>query len=89
MVQKVICKMQCHQNTGEARISEEKGDSTAHIKMGAVWEGTIEAQRASENAIFGRYSPWGSFEMGIANPDTASFFVPGQKYYVTFTKAPD
>lgn len=82
----VIAKMQCHQNTGVADVEKQ---TSATIKLGAVWEGTTEKQQASENAIFGKWSPWGSFEMGIQNPAAAEFFKPGKKYYVTFTDAPD
>jgi hypothetical protein len=44
---------------------------------------------ASENAIFGKATPWGETVMGIANPAAVRFFKPGKKYYVTFTEAPD
>lgn len=43
-----------------------------------------------ENASFTKCTPFGSCEMGIdADAPAAKFFVPGKKYYVTFTEAPD
>lgn len=87
----VIAKMQCHENSGTARAPANKDDSPscARIRLGAVFEGTPEGQAASENAIFGFWTPMGSVEMGICNPPAAEFFKPGKKYYVTFTEAPD
>jgi hypothetical protein len=82
----VVAKFQCHQNSGTA---DPEASKSAHIKLGAVWEGTTEKQQASENAIFGKASPWGSIEIGIMNPPAAEFFKTGKKYYVTFTEAPD
>lgn len=42
---------------------------------------------APENAIFGKYTPSGQIRMTINNPDAAAQFIPGQEYYVDFTKA--
>lgn len=90
MVSSVVAKMQCHQNEGTAQVEEEgKYASSARIRLGAVWEGSTDKQRMSENAIFGFWTPSGSVEMHICNPAAAEFFAPGKKYYVTFTQAPD
>jgi hypothetical protein len=82
----VIAKFQCHDNSG---VADPEKQSTARIKLGAVWEGTTEAQQQSENAIFGKWSPSGAIEISIMNPPAAEFFKAGKKYYVTFTEAPD
>ena len=82
----VICKMQCHDNSG---VADPDKTTTARIRMGAVWEGTTEAQQQSENAIFGKWSPSGAIDLSIMNPPAAAFFKPGKKYYCTFTEAPD
>lgn len=82
----VLCKFQCHSKTGEADADALR---SATIQLGAVWEGTTEAQQASENAIFGKWSPYGSIMLGIMNPSAAALFQPGKRYYVTFTEAPD
>lgn len=82
----VLCKFQCHSKTGDA---DPEKTHVASIALGAVWEGTTEKQQASENAIFGKWSPYGSIQLGVMNPAAAEFFTPGKKYYVTFTEAPD
>lgn len=81
----VVCKMQCHVVPGEDLIN----DTIQTVALGAVYE-PDEGQRAlPENAIYGKWTPWGEFKAGIANPDAKRFFKPGKKYYVTFTEAPD
>lgn len=57
------------------------------IHMGAVWEGTTEAQQQSENAVFGKWTPMASFEACIGNPDVTDKLQIGQEYIVTFTLA--
>lgn len=88
---RVVCKMQCHSHTGNAQAPDEQGNNarSAQIRLGAVWEGSTENQRKSENAIFGFWTPSGAVELGICNPAAAEFFKQGKKYYVTFTEAPD
>lgn len=79
----VVCKMQCHA-VPEVITEEPQG-----VRLGAVWE-PDEGQRAlPENAVFGKYTPWGDIQLGIANPAAKEFFKAGKKYYVTFTEAPD
>lgn len=84
----VVCKMQCHGNV-ENPQSDPEQPHLAQIRLGAVWEGSTDLQRASENAIFGHHTPNGSIDLTIRNPNASSFFVLNQKYYCTFTKAPD
>ncbi|WP_347558557.1 hypothetical protein [Robbsia sp. KACC 23696] len=85
----VASKMQCHSNESHPQQNDLEQPHLAQIRLGAVWEGSTEAQRASENAIFGHWTPNGSVDLTIRNPDAAAFFEPGKKYYVTFTEAPD
>lgn len=82
----VVSKFTCHSIQGKA---DPETPSSAVFRFGAVWEGTTENQQASENAIFGKWSPHGSIEIGIMNPAAAEFFKQGKKYYVTFSEAPD
>lgn len=84
----VVCKMQCHVNK-ETPQQDPEQPHLAQIKLGAVWEGSTEAQRKSENAIFGFWTPSGAVDLTIRNPVASGFFIPGKKYYVTFTEAPD
>ena len=88
-VSSVVAKMQCHLNTETPQLNDPEQPHLAQIRLGAVWEGTTEAQRASENAIFGYWMPSGSVEMSIRNPHVSAFFKQGKKFYVTFTEAPD
>jgi hypothetical protein len=88
MTQAVRAKMQCHNNTVTPQSDPEQ-PHLAQIRLGAVWEGSTEAQRASENAIFGFWTPSGECAMTIRNPAASAFFKPGKKYYVDFTEAPD
>lgn len=84
----VVCKMHCHSNEAHPQSDPEQ-PHLAQIQLGAVWEGSTEAQRASENAIFGHWTPCASTSLTIRNPEASEFFKPGKRYYVTFTEAPD
>jgi hypothetical protein len=85
-MQSVICKFN---TTGKEGIANGGDYGTCKVSFGAVWEGSTEKQQASENAVFGKWTPSGSISLSLANPAAADFFKPGKKYYVTFTEAPD
>lgn len=87
-VTSVVCKMQCH-GTGPVYENQPETDARVQINLGAVWEGSTEAQAKSENAIFGEATPAAWLGMAIVNPVAAAFFKTNKKYYVTFTEAPD
>lgn len=40
-----------------------------------------------ENTKFFNYTPSGTLEMGLVNPETAEQFVPGKELYIDFTEA--
>jgi len=40
---------------------------------------------SEENDQFFKYTPWGSFHMGVVSTDTASLFEVGKEYYLDFT----
>jgi len=80
--------MQCHE-APELGSYGEDNEAVKKVRLGAVYEGSAEKQAASENAIFGKYTPWGECVMGITNPAALKFFQAGKKYYVTFTEAPE
>lgn len=64
---------------------EEFAGGHKKVKMGAVY-----SQNTAENADFSDASPSGSFEIMInAGRPAANAFVPGKKYYLTLTEAPD
>lgn len=83
MLEKVVAKMQCHNNK-----QTREGDEYHQIVLGCVYEG-YEKDKLTESAIFGKYTPFGECRMAITNPAANEFFKEGKKYYVTFTEAPD
>jgi hypothetical protein len=82
----VVCKFQCHDKGPRPEGNQDNG--TCNVRMGAVWEGTTEKQQASENAIFGKWTPGGEVRLTLANPAAADLFVAGKKYYVAIVEAP-
>jgi len=54
----------------------ESGSVTAHLKP--VIGGS------EENRSFWNYSPGGSLELNITNPNAVNFFQPGKEYYLDF-----
>lgn len=83
----VVAKMQCHGNTYVEQVNDPDNKYYTNVVLGAVWEGSTEAQQMSENVIFGKWTPNAECKMGIRNPDAGSFFKQGKQYYVTFTEA--
>lgn len=55
------------------------------IKLGAV---SASDPEKTENCMYHKYTPSGSIEMWVDNPEAEQFFVLGQEIYVDFTKAP-
>ena len=80
----VVAKMVVHEVPAGESITGE----VQKVRLGAVYEPDADKRAASENAIFGKATPWGEIVLGIANPGAKQFFEQGQQYYVTFTKAP-
>ena len=39
-------------------------------------------QGSAENNSFFKYTPYGSFKFGTVNADSASYFIPGEEYYI-------
>jgi hypothetical protein len=90
----MVCKLQLHEITPKqhnACIDKDNKPTLpiSIVKFGAVWEGSSEKQAMSENAIFGHWTPTAFFNASIANEAVIDKLVPGKKYYVTFTEAPD
>ncbi len=81
----VVCKMQCHNVANGEPIT----DQAQKVSFGAVYESDEERRQLPENAVFGKYTPWGDINLGIGNPAAKEFFKPGKRYLVTFTEAPD
>lgn len=82
----VVCKMRCNTAPAEDRAAD---DSVQTVQLGAVYEPDDGKRAMPENAVFGKWTPWGEIKMGIGNPAAKEFFKPGKSYYCTFTEAPD
>lgn len=79
------CKLKLHTKSEAPSCN---GDAVRQIvRFGAVWEGSVEAQAASENAVFGKQTPCAEFNATICNTDVLDKLEPGASYIVTFTKA--
>lgn len=91
--QAMVCKLQLHVcEVAPSKSSDKDNQLTlpvARVRFGGVWEGSSENQAASENAIFGHWTPHAEFNATIMNQHVIDQLKPGQKYYVSFTEAPD
>lgn len=89
----MICKLQLHHVGPKGGVSAQDKDmkplNGTQVSFGAVWEGSAEKQAMSENAVFGHWTPCAGFTATIMNQAVIDKLVPGKKYYVTFTEAPD
>lgn len=61
-------------------ITEFEG--SRQVKLAAVY-----GKDGSENASWSKYTPAGSIELSITNPDAYEQFKVGAEYYVDFTPA--
>lgn len=81
MDQKVMrCKLKLH------TLDLNEAKTVGKVRFGAVWEGTTEAQQASENAVFGQWTPHAEFVATIMNPSVLADLIAGEEYYVDFIK---
>lgn len=66
---------------GDAYQHYDKTFSTTTIRLIAVTSGS------EENKTWAKYTPCGSVELQINNPDAVNAFELGKEYFVDFTKA--
>lgn len=59
-------------------VREAAEEGLSDVSMTAVTSGS------PENEEFFKYTPAGSLNLGLVNPETAKFFVPGEEYYLDF-----
>jgi len=87
----MVCKLQLHALTpsGTLFASDNSPLPAAKMRFGAVWEGSTDKQRMSENAMFGHWTPNAEFTATVVNESVVNNMEVGKKYYVTFTEAPD
>jgi len=62
-------------------------ESSQVLKMRAVTHKPFDEDGNSEDNSFAKWTPSGSLEMTITNPAVLSQLVPGDAYYLDFTKA--
>lgn len=78
--------MRCKLRVTELDVAGIGQFRQAHLKMGAVWAGSNELQEQSENAVFGRNTPYGDFRATICNQQIIDDLKIGDEYYVDFVK---
>ncbi|RJG10931.1 hypothetical protein D3879_14725 [Pseudomonas cavernicola] len=83
MSNRIRCKMICQEVTPNTH-----GDQTnpmALVRFGAVWS-PESGKPEDENAVFGKYTPWGEYKASWALP-VAELLEVGKAYYLDFTLA--
>ncbi len=79
----VVAKMQCNE-IDTSKWGAGEAQKTHKVRLGAIYG------KEGENKDFADATPSGECWMQISSGRPAlDFFVPGKKYYVTFTEAPD
>lgn len=73
VIMEVIAKFRCESVTTEGDMSQ--------VRLCPVTSGS------KENEEFFKYTPGGSIDLSVVNPEAAGQFEPGKEYFVTFTKA--
>lgn len=74
-------QVRCKMYVSEKRNSQYPGSKpTTVVKLSAV--------SGDENKTWSKYTPSGSVELHINNPDAYDAFVLGEAYFVDFTIAP-
>lgn len=76
--------MRCKLKLNHLVLNDAK--TVGQVRFGAVWEGSTEKQQASENAVFGQWTPFGEFNATIMNPDVLAALEVGAEYYLDFIK---
>jgi hypothetical protein len=65
-------------------FERQQHSSGTKIKLGAV---SASDPEKTENCMYHKFTPNGSIEMWVDNPEAEQFFVLGEELYVDFTKA--
>lgn len=70
--------------------SNDNGQTVAgkNINMTAVIAYNADGSRNDENESWSQYTPSGSLQIGITNPDAFEQFEEGKEYYLTFDEVP-
>jgi hypothetical protein len=71
-IKSTVCKFVCQSVI-------QQGDSV-NIKLSAQYDPNEDKDRA-----FSKYTPWGTFETNISNPNVMGFFEVGKAFYLEIT----
>jgi len=66
--------------------SVEVHETGETLKMSPVCANSYPEDGSDENNTFARFTPSGSVELYVSNPDLAGKIRPGQEFFVDFTK---
>lgn len=82
-------KMRAKIQINSVTVTKDENDKTTHevVKANPVSNKPFNPDGESEDNSFARWTPSGSVELTITNPDLFGKFVAGQKFYVDFTPA--
>jgi hypothetical protein len=83
----MLCKLWLHECGVFPYVKDSLTLRGAKVRFGAVWEGSQENQRKSENAIFGENTPQAEFTATIMNPELVDKLpgLVGKQFYVSFS----
>jgi len=92
MVDQVRAKFRCLEvlNMPVNRTGDYATTGNSKVRLGPVYaspKGGGPGNAAQENELFGKATPSGEIWMNIMNQAAVDYFVPGEEYYVDFTKA--
>jgi hypothetical protein len=79
MTYRIRCKMICHS------VEPLPTGDLSKVTFGVVWSPDT-GKPEDENAVFGKYTPWGTYTAGWDSTVAAKLEV-GKAYYVDFTPA--
>lgn len=90
----VRAKFKCTEvlNMPVNRVGDFATSGNSKVKFAPVYKSPIgggTGNAAQENELFGKATPSGEIWMNIMNQQAVDYFVPGNEYYVDFTKAPE
>lgn len=78
----ILCKFEV---VGLIRNDEH----TQNVRLMAVTEKPFDKDGNSDDNLFARWTPTGSLDLFVTNPDVIGFFVGGERYYVLIQNASD
>ncbi len=75
MIRKTVCKFRC-----ETAQPNPNQPGEQKVLLRAEYD-----PNDPEDTKFSKWTPWGTLETAISNPNVEGFFVEGKSYYLTIT----